>query len=372
MGKVRMTDIIGRKVPDYLKTYFGEDSQFHYYYEHEKYVKTYRNIEDQFICLKGFSSSTPIVRSATFESDCIGGGFYFRYHGIGIAVDPGIGFVSLMHKNNIFIDDIDIVIVTHDHIDHNCDVNSLSALVYDYNKNKSKEIEFYKNFFKCNEWKEHKIQWYMDDSTISRTKALIDEKYVHPLSEIQEKGIKEEIAKGIWISVIETKHLKNIRDTYGLKICFTSENENYIWGYTSDTRYFDALSDFMSDCDIVLFNISDIYEKDIAGIKPKSGHLGFDGSVKLLSSLTPGIAVATEFCCMNGDRRHEIVKALRDQLGSRKMTILPADPGLALSISGEQFRCTLCKGQSNIGTIKVARPGEEFGKIRYICPKCLI
>lgn len=162
-----------RDVPEYIKPYFDEASQFQHYYEYEKSNRLRRDIEDKFICLKGFSSSTPVINSAAFGRECLGGGFYFRYKGFGIAVDPGIGFTSLMHRNNIFIDDIDTVIVTHSHLDHNCDVGVLSALKYDYNRNKSREREFFEEFFDCNKDKPHRITWYMDEETIKSTQLIL-------------------------------------------------------------------------------------------------------------------------------------------------------------------------------------------------------
>ena len=42
-----------------------------------------------------------------------------------------------MHKNGIYINDIDIVIITHDHLDHNADAKVISSLLYDLNNYKS-------------------------------------------------------------------------------------------------------------------------------------------------------------------------------------------------------------------------------------------
>ena len=77
------------ELPVYLRKYFEQDSQFYYYNEHAKHRKEYRKLDDVFVCLKGFSSSTPMLNSTVFENNCIGGGFYFRYKGIGIAVEKG-------------------------------------------------------------------------------------------------------------------------------------------------------------------------------------------------------------------------------------------------------------------------------------------
>ena len=73
-----------RNVPDYIKPYFNEVSQFQHYYEYAKSVKNRRNIEEKFVCLKGFSSTTPVINSAAFGRECLGGGFYFRCGGHGI------------------------------------------------------------------------------------------------------------------------------------------------------------------------------------------------------------------------------------------------------------------------------------------------
>ena len=99
-----MCDKLSRSIPDYINKYFDETSQFQHYYEYENSIKPGRDIDDRFICLKGFSSSTPIINSAAFGRECLGGGFYFRFKGHGIAVDPGIGFTSSQVHLDILIE----------------------------------------------------------------------------------------------------------------------------------------------------------------------------------------------------------------------------------------------------------------------------
>lgn len=365
-----------KELPKYLRAYFEQESQFYYYSEYEKHKKEYRKLDDVFVCLKGFSSSTPLINPVVFNNNCIGGGLYFRYKGVGIVVDPGIGFVSLMHRNGIFIDDIDIVIVTHSHIDHNCDVATLSSLLYDYNKDKSRTSKFYRKFLLCGEPKEHVIEWFLDDTTLKQTEELLSCEYVHKLSElvksIEWKNIKEIDGITIGLQAVETDHEKNKKDTYGIKLKFEEDSNVYVWGYTSDTAYFDDLATFFEGCQVLLFNISDIYINDVREIKSKSGHLGFNGSVQLLKKACPQIALVTEFCCMNGDYRHEIVRALRERLGNSNIHILPADRGLKMSIGTKQIECTLCKTDCLVENISIARPKKEFENIHYICPDCLL
>ena len=262
-----MNDEQSRNVPEYIKPYFDEVSQFQHYYEYEKNIRLRRDIDDKFICLKGFSSSTPVINAATFGRECLGGGFYFRYKGHGIAVDPGIGFTSLMHRNNIFIDDIDSVIVTHSHLDHSCDVGVLSALNYDYNRNKSKERSFFKNFFECSIEGRHRITWYIDEETMKSTQSILKDDAVHPLSECCD-GNSIILSEGIRLSAIKTIHVKGSDKTYGIRLGFGSNTAMHEWGYTSDTRFFEELGQFFRNVSVLIFNISDVYRSDVEGKNP--------------------------------------------------------------------------------------------------------
>ncbi len=363
-----MSDERIRGIPEYIEPYFDEVSQFQHYYEYEKEVRLRRDIDDRFICLKGFSSSTPVINSAAFGRECLGGGFYFRYKGHGIAVDPGIGFTSLMHRNNIFIDDIDTVIVTHSHLDHNCDVGVLSALKYDYNRNKSREHEFFENFFDCSIARPHGIAWYMDEETIDSTQAILKGDSVYPLSKCCD-GNSVKVSEKIRLEAIKTKHIKGNDRTYGIKLYFDSDIATHEWGYTSDTCFFEELGAFFSTVSVLIFNISDIYRLDVEGKRPKSSHLGFDGSINLLKMVSPRTALASEFCCTNGDYRHEIVKALRE---FSKVRVFPTDPGLIMDIEGNFIKCSVCGRNSSIECVRMAHPEREFGNIRYICSDGLL
>lgn len=368
-----------RSIPLNLEPYFSKDSQFHYYYESQSFIRDYRDIDNKFICLKGFSSSTPIVHSAVFNRECKGGGFFFRYNGYGIAVDPGIGFVSLMHQNNIFIDDINVVVVTHNHIDHNNDVRSLSALLHEFNSNKTRPLEFYNKFFDVDAPKEHKIKWIMDAKTIESMQDIMENQVVHDLSTFTDWDNIDNNGS-IKLASIKTKHIKDNDNTYGIKLKFEDEIHTPIWGYTSDTCFFDKLIDFFYESDVILFNISDIYIKDIQGIKQKNSHLGFDGSLKLLYGIKAKLALATEFCCTNGDCRHEIVKELNNALNeeldktktNKEMRIVPAETGLKISLSGKKINCSICKKLNDIECIKISRPEREYDQIKYICEDCLL
>ena len=366
------TDILS--IPPYLRQYFSEDSQFYYYQEYKKHMCAHRQIDDCFMCLKGFSSSTPLINSVAFDSNSMGGGFYFRYNGLGIAVDPGIGFTTLMHKHNIFIDDIDVVIVTHNHIDHNCDVSAISSLLHDFNRNLVNRSKTYTDFLGYPAVKAHTIDWFLDDTTLKNNRELLDQEHVHQLSELTADAyiFSNTIPVDLTISAVHTKHINGSLDSYGLRFSFGTPENTYVWGYTSDTAYFEELDTFFADCDVLLLNISDIYVTDMVHSKLKRSHLGFTGCEKLITSVRPKLALISEFCCTNGDYRFEIIRALRERTNEADTVILPAEIGCKVSISGKDIACTLCQKSDSLNSIKVIHPKHEYEKIQYVCKNCLL
>ena len=362
-----------QSIPEYLKSYFSGGSQFQYYYKYMNETSLRRSKKDIFMCLKGFASSTPIVNSAAFENDCVGGGFYFRYNNLGIAVDPGIGFIKQMHKYNLFINDINVVIVTHPHLDHNCDVASISSLCYDYNNFIKRRKSFFEKYFQYNFPASHKIKWILDEQTSNNCRDILDKQETLLMSDAC-NNVGLNLGNGVVLYTTQSHHIINNDHTYSLKFLFNSSNgvNNLMWGYTSDTTYggkSDNLYAFFQGVSNLIFNISDFYKNDFVAKKQKSNHLGFSGSNELLKDINPSVALASEFCCSSGDYRYEIVKALRESSACKQ--IYPIDPGFSMAIDGSWISCSICGGKANIKSIRFARPKNEYGKICFICNECL-
>ena len=365
-----------RNIPEYLEPYFPAQTQLQHYLDYEKHAKQSRSIENTFICLKGFSSATPFFRSSTFNGTGLGGGFFFRWQGMGVAVDPGIGFMTLMHEHSIFIDDIDVVIVTHAHIDHNADVRGLASLLYEYNKGRERWIKLYSALLPDETSLEiHSIHWILDSTTYSQVKDDIKDQKVTLLKRACDTREHIKLSDYISIEPFYTEHVVDDmfgKDSYGIKCKFQNETGEYLWGYTSDTKYFTELVSFLSDCNVLIMNISDIYEKDVEGIKSKSNHLGFDGCIKLINGMNTSLALISEFTCMNGDYRFEIVKGLKNQVSRGDVRVLPAEVGLCISLTGDSMKCSTCGRFHPISDNIAIHPRESFSKIQYICSDCTI
>lgn len=353
-----------------IEAYFCERSHYKHYINYKEHVSLTRNIDDMFICLKGVSSSTPFFHSSAFD-DITGGGFYFRYKGKGIVVDPGIGFVTQMHRHNIFIDDIDYVIITHNHIDHCNDASSISAMNYDFNKCRSREHAFFSKFFDIDD-PYHSIVWIVDDASGEQVRSFVNkESELILLSKIAENSPDYyEISDFISIKAVHTRHINGSTDSFGIKLRFLGDDLEYIWGYSSDTKYFPELLEFFDDCKALILNVSDIYPSDVKSNKLKSSHLGFTGCKEIITKSKSRLVLISEFACINGDNRFEIANLLADCTTDAR--VLPTEIGLKVSISVENAICCFCEQFEPLAQIKAIRPSKSFSKLKYVCNKCLL
>lgn len=62
-----------------------------------------------------------------------GGGCYLIWQGKGIVIDPGYDFIQNFYEEGFSLDDIDAVVVTHSHPDHDDDLSTLITLVKEWN-----------------------------------------------------------------------------------------------------------------------------------------------------------------------------------------------------------------------------------------------
>ena len=120
-----------------------------------------------------------------------------------------------------------------------------------------------------------------------------------------------------------------------------------------------------------MFNVSDIYKKDVKGIQDKHSHLGYNGSVKLLKTALPRLAIASEFCCTNGDFRMGFISTISSEITKNySLDIIPGEIGLKILMPKLNVECSVCKKFMNRHRCKILAPDKEYGKIRYICGHC--
>lgn len=322
--------------------------------------------------LKGFSSSTPFFYPALRERfhnvPIKGGGFFLKWKGYGVVIDPGISFMENMHIAGLNINDINAIFVTHNHIDHNGDLSTIDDLASQFGK---KDIVLY-----------------VDKDT--------EREYVGRLVNISKKnrhgidfgimGKSSEITigdeKNIQVEFMPTKHIiedgKYLEETtYALKLSLKEAGTiRSVIGFTSDTIYLKEFTDFFTNCDYVIANISETNKEDYLKIKPKDTHLGYCGCLQLIKNCRVGETtgktkfIISEFWAGKGDVRKELVRALRKETGYEY--IYPGDIGMLFFLDQPTFLCGYCGKEEMIENLNIIKPGLEYSRFANVCDECIL
>ena len=217
------------------------------------------------IHLRRWSSYTPCIPRPS--SSCARGGGYFIVYNIGkdknnkgdtigIAVDPGFDFVLNLYQEGYSIDDIDAVIITHDHIDHYADFDVLLSLWHYKRKldgnNSSKKRELFLN---CGVMERYGF-------------LLRDNNYnVYPL---RHGSIVKPLEKGyefeIHVKKATHKELSTSEYSIGFIMQFPYQDDKgkkFQIGFTGDTEYEKESLQEYCNSDILVLNVNCFPFKEI-------------------------------------------------------------------------------------------------------------
>lgn len=373
----------------------------------EIYVKNYlltrqtHEYLNKLVMLKGFSSSTPFLLNHSLNTNYYsGGGFYFNWYGVGIAIDPGYHFVQNLHQNGLNVLDINVVVITHEHIDHNSDMRLLDDLHY----NASKVFRDDRWLWDESGWgisqvkdPRHTIHWYMDDVTYEMADLLRKKGsgFSSECNELHCVKIKPDgkavfkLSERIRLDVFRTKHeqIKDKKDvfwphTFGCAFtCMQKDGTIRKIGYTSDTSFHtDIVSNMcevLKDCDILIENISGIYKEDILLETLKERHLGYYGCYKLIEELHARsknklrYVLLSEFSNLVNDIRFDIAKYMQDNIHQNidsYIQVYPAEIGMVVDLDYLSVRCSECYEYT--GQPMVVRQEDENMPLRYCCGNC--
>lgn len=336
------------------------------------YLERKRSDRDNvFSCLRGWSSSVTLLEGAT-DSHWRGGGYFLKWRGKGLVIDPGFDFIDNFHDAGYNGGEIDAVLVSHNHSDHNYDLRSLDDLRYELHR-----------------------RWVTDpppNLTLSNYLVVLDEdtlKGFDPkqsdfrISEtfaikksVRKKWLKPANGLAVTIEHFPVEHGDDVPHAVGMRLNLHSDSgqPDFVLGYTADTEYFEALPEHLQNCDVLLAHISmpDPAELnlDVAGQKhEKKKHLGLNGVAKLIKATSPKLTLIGEFWAGLADIRIELVQALRRRTGNNN--ILPTGLGFHLHFPSLQVECTNCRKRIPHDSIKIAPAATAFGPLGYLCGSCI-
>lgn len=199
------------------------------------------------------------------NQSCKTGGFLINVDGKQIHVDPGPGALSSTGDYNVNAQNTDIIIVSHEHIDHANDVNAIIAAITLDGVRKTKGT-------------------LLAPATVTQKGSWLLPRYKDMLKQVINvvPGQKVEI-DGLIFEITETKH--DAKDAIGFKLYTPA----CTIGYTGDTKYFAKMDKIYKGCHILIANVLRPGEEDY------ETHLSSSYAAKLASATTPELFIIQHF-----------------------------------------------------------------------------
>ncbi|MDD5317701.1 MAG: MBL fold metallo-hydrolase [Candidatus ainarchaeum sp.] len=187
-----------------------------------------------------------------------------------VHVDPGPCYLSQCAKLKLKPSDVDVLLLSHGHVDHANDANLVIEAMTGSGKKRRGAVFGGKGaLLGSDEF----------DRSITRYHEKLVEKYVA----LEEGGEAE--FEGVKATATKTAH----REAEGVGFIISIDGKRI--GYSGDTEYFEGMGNGLEACDAVVLN----------ALQPRgsaiSGHFGTEAAVKLLKGIRrkPALAVIQHF-----------------------------------------------------------------------------
>jgi len=313
--------------------------------------------DDMLLVLRDWNSFSPILRrelrnqNGRGPDERRGGGYFLVWKGHGIVVDPGVDFVTQLYRKGLSIADVDTVTITHCHLDHTRDLESLVDLNYRYNQARGlkphppnadfRELQFrlcYPALIRYGE--------YLKNSGCCRTPA-----------QLERDGAPVRVTEFIDVHAVSAKHSDiNGRDDEAIGLVFVLKDESgpvVRVGMTSDSKWIDSLPESFSGCDVVVAHLGTIEVGEgeapaDAGKSVEGGgflktdlrnHLGTKGCFRLLQRVKPTIFVLGEFGEELLETRLKILQVFNRLKPHDTRFVLGADSNLSIGLGHSLSLC---------------------------------
>ena len=241
----------------YTDNYSLRNKEMFKYLNRERTLQNNKETISKLFVLRRWSSFTPAVpRPTTFHNR--GGGYFVIHKGKGIAIDPGFDFTINLYQEGFSVNDIDSVIITHDHIDHHADFDTLLTL-WHLNRTYNNQ-RLIKNI-------------YLPTSLIGRFSFLLSKSYdfnVFPLksgSKLYSNNSEYDYS----IDVKEAIHKDLSSEKYSIGFILNlldNGKQVFAIGFTGDSKYLPSIIRQYIECDVILFNISSLPFRELKHFIP--------------------------------------------------------------------------------------------------------
>lgn len=229
--------------------------------------------DNMLIILKQWNSTTPVFPGSTG----VGGGYFLIWNGRGIAIDPGFDFVRSLERYGFGIGDVDAIVVTHNHIDHTNDLETIFTLKYELNEQLPKE-ERGEILFYASEGVHQKFDWKpCKVLKLGEAYHLFPHVLVHPQpARHDEKPLGDKFPRG----------KSGVGLLFDLSLKMAKGEEKHIrLGITSDTAYHVQLPECYRGVDVLVAHVGTLEEDRDVSPEGARQHLGVGGVLELARRL---------------------------------------------------------------------------------------
>jgi Tfp pilus assembly protein PilF/ribonuclease BN (tRNA processing enzyme) len=317
--------------------------------------------------LRGWSSALTLLQGS--KGLWPGGGYFVKWQDKGIVIDPGLDFLRNFHDAGYHGREIDVVLVSHNHSDHNSDLKSIDDLRY----------ELYKRTQTREKGKVGRYVLVWDEDTMAALKFSVEAPahQHHPI--VFDIGrcepcheIKELRELPFSVEYFAVRHARDVPEAVGFKIHLIDEGKrSFTIGYTGDTEFFDQLPSRLAKCNLLMAHIRQPAVEELRDRKKtKKDHLGYRGLIRLIKECKPDHILVDEFWAGLSDLRIDLVKGIRERTGNKH--ILPAGIGLHVTLPEVEIECTECRSKVPFDDVRVSPPADRFGDLAYLCPRCML
>jgi hypothetical protein len=318
-------------------------------------------------------------------------GFYLRWNGVGMAINPGKRFLESFHRSGLHITDIDIVIVTQTDPDAYADVQQIYDLNYQLNKI-SPELQILRYYLNHKAYLElapvlkpnfkqernaiHCLELFVDSPEVEKVELTPDVTLNYFPTSTQE-ALSHHQQLG------QVQNTRNGSSPLGIRLDMrqnNGENKKTVkMGYLSGTPWSPLLGHHLGHCDLLFAGFGNTHVNDFGKLNYNEHCLGYFGSYSLLEEVKPRLMFCCEFDGREGDIRLEVGKKMRQESShaanestNASSVILPADNGLFLDLQHLQIRCSVSQALVDPAEVRVVKSGEAFSSLLYLAPSCLL
>ena len=313
------------------------------------------------------------------------GGFYVRWNGKGVAINPGPNFLRNLHGAGLHISDIDCVVVTRANSDAHADIESIYQLNYQLNLTAPSEdlhiIHYYLNQrahrdltsklkpnFKQERNTVHSLELYVDSPDVEKVE-LTSHLTLHYFPTTSHEAESPSQAK---------QSSEPSSSCLGIRLeCKPADSTSCsaTLGLVSGTPWSPMLAHNLGRCDVLIAGFQHTSSKDYRKVKYNDDSLGYFGCYSLMEEVAPRVMLCCEFEGREGDVRLESTRKMRQEYAysnQNATSILPGDNSLYLDLKTMQVKCSVSKQLTDPAKVRVVKNAEAFGRLQYLSPSCFV